>query len=279
MGDKADPADLVIARAAARQHGVVTHRQLRDAGLSRAAITKRAQGGRLHRLYQGVYAVGHVGLSIEGRWMAAVLACGSGAVLSHGDAAALWGLLRSIAGPVDVSVPTHAGRVSRTGIRLHRRAALDPAQITIRRNIPVTTPERAVADLDGVVAPHLVRRAIRQAEVLGLPLGPRAQTDGTRSELERLFLGLCRRYRLPPPQVNAKIGSLTVDFLWPERRLVVETDGYRYHRGRQAFEDDRARDLQLRALGYEVIRLSYKQALEEPERVARTLAVVLQAAP
>lgn len=184
--------------------------------------------------------------------MAAVLACGPGAVLSHGSAAVLWNLLLPLSGPIDVSVPSHAGRSIRPGIRLHRRAALDSAQIAIRRNIPVTIPKRTVADLEGVISPHLVRRAIRQAEVLGLSLGPEAQTE---------------------------IGTLTVDFLWPERRLIVETDGYRYHRGRQAFEDDRARDLQLRALGYEVIRLSYKQVLEEPGRVAGVLKVALQAAP
>lgn len=211
--------------------------------------------------------------------MAAVLASGPGAALSHGSAAAIWDLLKPISGPVDVSVPTQAGRRRRTGIRLHRCASLRPDQVTCRCGIPVTTPARTVADLQRAVPSHLVRRAIRQAEMLGFPLDVEARTDGTRSELERLFLRLCRRHRLPPPQVNSKIGSLTVDFLWPECQLVVETDGYRYHRGRQAFEDDRARDLQLRALGYEVIRLAHKQVLEEPERVARALKVVLQAAP
>jgi len=104
-----------------------------------------------------------------------------------------------------------------------------------------------------------------------VPIGSSVDRDRTRSELEHLFLRLCRRYRLLTPEVNARIGSLTVDFLWRDRRLIVETDGYRYHRGRAAFEDDRARDLELRALGFEVVRLSHRQVMDEPERVAAIL--------
>jgi very-short-patch-repair endonuclease len=111
--------------------------------------------------------------------------------------------------------------------------------------------------------------------VLGLPIGSDANHDRTRSDLERDFLRLCRRHRLPAPEVNARIGRFLVDFLWRDRRLIVETDGYRYHRGRQAFEDDRARDLEQRALGYEVIRLSYRQVIDEPGRVAEVLRTAL----
>jgi very-short-patch-repair endonuclease len=120
-----------------------------------------------------------------------------------------------------------------------------------------------------------LRRAVRQAEILGLPLGRSVVSDRTRSELERRFLWLCRRHRLPRPSVNARIGRMTVDFCWPERRLVVETDGYRYHGGREAFEGDRARDLRLRGQGYQVVRLSHRQVFEEPARVARVLRVAL----
>jgi very-short-patch-repair endonuclease len=111
---------------------------------------------------------------------------------------------------------------------------------------------------------------MRQAEVLGLPLDP-AITDGTRSELERLFLRLCRRHRLPEPDVNARIGRFIVDFLWPHERLVVETDGYRYHRGAVAFEEDHARDLELRASGFEVRRFTYRQVSEQAADVAASV--------
>ncbi len=120
-----------------------------------------------------------------------------------------------------------------------------------------------------------LRRAVRQADVLGLPIGNVPGRDRTRSDLERDFLRLCRRYRLPCPEVNVRIGRYLVDFLWREPRLIVETDGYRYHRGRAAFESDRTRDLELRALGYETIRLSQRQLLDEPDRVAAVVAQAL----
>jgi len=143
----------------------------------------------------------------------------------------------------------------------------------------VTKPARTIADLrriagrpleTGGISHRDLRRAVRQAAALGLEIGDGAHRDPTRSELERRFLLLCRRIRLPMPAVNVRAGGFEVDFLWPERRLVVETDGYRYHRGRAAFEDDRERDLALRALGYEVIRLSARQ-LERPGPVAELL--------
>lgn len=109
-----------------------------------------------------------------------------------------------------------------------------------------------------------------------MPLGPEPG-DRTRSELERLFLRLCRLHRVPVPEVNVRVGPFLVDFLWRDRRLVVETDGYRYHRGWHAFEDDRTRDLRLRILGYEVIRLSFRQVVDEPERVAAVLKGALSA--
>ncbi len=210
--------------------------------------------------------------------MAAVLAVGGGAALSHGSAAALWGMLRPTAGAVDVSVPSLGGRRRRSGIRLHRCASLRPRDLTRRLGIPVTTPARTIDDLRIALPPYLVRQAVRQAQLRGLPLDEEP-TDGTRSELERRFLRLCRRSRLPPPEVNARVGPLTVDFLWAEARLIVETDGYRYHRGRAAFEDDRDRDLLLRGLGHEVIRLTYRQVVEEPQRVAEVLRAALSDSP
>jgi len=119
-----------------------------------------------------------------------------------------------------------------------------------------------------------MRRAIRQAGVLGLRLGE-SGPDPTRSDLERAFLLLCRRHGLPAPEVNVEIERLEVDFLWRDRHLIVETDGYRYHRGRAAFENDRDRDLRLHALGYDVVRLTYRQVIEEPERIAAALRTSL----
>lgn len=201
--------------------------------------------------------------------MAAVLACGEGSMVSHGSAAVLWGLLRPLSGPIDVSVPTRGGRSRRHGIRVHRRRSLGAGQVTRHRQIPVTTPAQTIADIDGVLPPSLVRRATRQAELAGYPLG--IDTDGSRSDLEREFLRLCRRHRLPAPEVNVRVGRWTVDFLWREERVAVETDFYGYHRGRIAFQDDHARDLDLRRRGFAVHRFSEIQLSEQPAEIAADL--------
>lgn len=187
-----------------------------------------------------------------------MIACGPGAALSHCDAAAHWGLLSPTGGPVDIVVPGRGGRSRRPGIRIHRPRTLTTGDLTRHRGIPITTPARTIADLRRVLAPAKLRGVIRQAEVLGYPLSDEVETDRTRSELERMFLSRCRRHRLPEPEVNVRVGPYRVDFLWREPRLIVETDGYRFHRGRQAFADDRGRDLELRRQGYEVIRLTPK---------------------
>ena len=221
--------------------------------------------------------------------MAAVLACGPGAALSHGSAAVHWGLLRALEGPIDITVPTHSGRNRRRGIRIYRRPNLagrstlstpglqsrPSVLVTVRRRIPVTTVARTLEDLRcSKLRPSLVRRAIRQAEFLRLPMGE-IETDGTRSDLERDFLRLCRHHRLPLPEVNVPIGRITVDFLWRRERLVVETDGYVTHGGTVAFEDDRARDLELRRLGYRVHRFSERQLELEPAAVAEDVVSAL----
>lgn len=292
MPYKGDTPDVAVARIAAKQHGVVTAKQLAAAGLGRMAIAERSRSGRLHRVHQGVYAVGHSGLSIHGRFMAAVLACGEGAVLSHGSAAVLWKLLKSFDGPVHVSVPTTSGRKSRRGIRLHRCQALVGRSLspsskwqgggrgrgsltTYRDDIPVTTVVRTIEDLRGSeLPPRLVRCAIRQAELMGLRLDGIA-SDRTRSDLEALFLDLCRLHGLPTPELNAKLGRWEVDFLWRSQRLVVETDSWTYHRGSVAFEADHARDLDLRQQGYTVLRFTGRQMEEEPGRVAADVARAL----
>lgn len=207
--------------------------------------------------------------------MAAVLACGPSAVLSHRSAAALWNLLRPMEGPIDVSVPSQNGRRARRGIRVHRRRSLSPRTLTVRNLIPVTTPRQTIEDLRGVVSPNLQRRALRQAEVQRFALGARGAGDRTRSDLERGFLALCRRNRFPKPLVNVRIGRWTVDFLWREQRVIVETDSWRFHGGSVAFEDDRARDLDLRLRGYSVHRFTERQILEQEAIVAADLAAAL----
>jgi len=275
MRQKVASPDARIARVAARQYGVVSQAQLRAAGLSASAITRRVRRGQLHRIHRGVYAVGHTALPHRGRWLAAALTCGEGAAVSHRSAAELWGLLRPVEGPIDISIPGSAGRAPRERIRLHRRAALRPDAVTRRYGIPVTKPAQTISDLRGCVSEKELRRAIRQASMLGLPLGPEVDHDPTRSDLEGMFLRLCRKHGLPMPEVKVRIGPHEVDFLWGEANLVVETDGYKYHRGRQAFEDDRARDLDLHSRGYDVLHFSYRQVRNESERVAAVVRAAL----
>jgi hypothetical protein len=235
MDDRLAP-DMAVAEIAKRQHGALSVAQLRKAGLSKTAVMNRCRAGRLHRLHRGVYAVGHIAPSRERTWMAAVLALGGGAVLSHRSAAALWQLLPETSGPVDVSLPGRNGRSSRLGIRVHRPLSLVDTDLARRRGIPVTSPPRTLVDLRATSSSREFRRAVHQAEFLGLPTGPGIDSDRTRSELERRFLWLCRRNHLPRPQVNIRVAGMTVDFCWLEQKVIVETDGYRYHRGRESFE-------------------------------------------
>jgi very-short-patch-repair endonuclease len=276
---------------------VVSISQLRRCGVSDDAVRARAALGQVHRVHRGVYALGHLALSPESRWMAAVLALGGGpsgggsvlahwgAAVSHRSALSLWSLLPTNQAPSDVIVEGNGGRARRAGICVHRSLSLVARDVTLHRGIPVTTPERTIADLreaistrrSGPIAARELRRAIRQANVLGLPIGGEDVKDRTRSDLERDFLRLCRRYRAPRPQVNVLIGPYLVDFLWVDKRLVVETDSYLYHRGELAFQDDHHRDLDLRRRGYDVIRLSERQIDDEPSQVAETLVATLAA--
>jgi very-short-patch-repair endonuclease len=298
MPCKSDTPDLAAARIAAKQHGVVTTRQLAAAGLGRMAVSERARSGRLHRVHHGVYAVGHRALSLHGRFMAAVLACGDGAALSHGSAAVLWGLLRPLEGPTHVTVPTTAGIRSRRGIHVHRSRSLnhyprdDPSsspssnwqgggrggRLTTRRDrIPVTTIQRTIDDLASCTPPfppHLLRRARRQAELKGIHLDGSERTR-TRSDLEDAFLALWRRHRFPTPETNVQVGKWEVDFLWRRERLVVEADFFAYHRGAVAFEDDHARDLDLRRQGFAVHRYTDVQLESEPDQIVADVARAL----
>lgn len=295
MARKSVHRNFALADIAERQYGVVTAAQLRSIGMSDNAAQARARRGSLHRIHRGVYAVGHAALSAESRLLAAVLAIGGGpgdasgkvldcfsAAVSHRSAAFLWGLARD-AGPVDVIVRRAGGRGRRAGIRVHRSVSLAPDDVILHGGIPVTRPARTVADLRlalscrraGALSARELRRAIRQASVLGLPLGDDDGDDRTRSDLEADFLKICKRHGLPQPEVNVRIGPFLVDFHWPERGVVVETDSYLYHRGKVAFQDDRVRDLDLRRRGLEVLHFSEQQVNEESETIAEVLVEIL----
>ncbi|MGZ5333937.1 MAG: type IV toxin-antitoxin system AbiEi family antitoxin domain-containing protein [Solirubrobacterales bacterium] len=248
----ANTTDARVARLAAAQHGVVTTAQLRELGLSVQAVSKRTQRGHLHRVHRGVYAVGHAGLSPHGCWMAAVLAVGHDAVLSHRAAAALWSLLPIGAGVVDATVATVAGARS-AGASASTAPAPSPPPTGPFATTSVTTQTRTLLDLARVAAPAELARARRQAEFLGLPLNERR------------------------PEVNAVVGPYEADFLWREQRLIVETDGWAAHRGRVAFEQDRRRATTLALDGYEVMRVTWRQVQEEPGTVAAAVRARLRA--
>jgi predicted transcriptional regulator of viral defense system len=291
--------DRAIAALAARQHGVVARAQLRALGLSESAIARRAQAGRLHRVHTSVYTVGHPLLTTHGRWLAAVLACGPQAALSHASSGALWEIRRSDAVIVDVTVPRTGSR-RRPGLRIHRPRVLRPDEVTTKDGIPVTTAARTLLDLAATLKERELHRALDQAEIRELTEyraldaiarahpGHRgavnlaraltehyAGTTLTRSELEERFLALCAAYGLPTPAVNAHVGTLEVDFLFPRERVVVETDGFRFHGHRAAFERDRRRDAELTRAGYRALRFTHRQIVSEPAAVAATVAAAL----
>jgi hypothetical protein len=248
---------------AAEQYGVVTRAQLIELGLSEETIARRMRSGRLHPLHRGVYAVGHAAVGLHGRLLAAVLASGKGALLSHRSAAALWGMLSTSAPRIDVIVPPASGRRSTATIRI-RRGTRDGM---VHLGIPVTSPRCTLHDLAAAKIPGWqLRKAMEVAEKLGEPVTP----TGPRSPLEEAFLKLCD----VAPIVNGAIEGFEVDFHWPDARLVVETDGHEHHGTRAAFERDRARDQALAAAGWTVLRFTYRQVLEEPARVRDVLLSV-----
>jgi very-short-patch-repair endonuclease len=237
----------------------------------------------LIRIWRGVYAVGHKRLRVQGHWMAAVLACGDGAVLSHHDAAALWELQQVGSGAIHVTVAGDAGRKRRAGIRLHRSTTLTPRDVTLREGIPVTTVARTIVDLARVLRrdalEEIVHRAgerrlvdfaeLRAANPASLRALLRAFDPApTRSALERAFLRLCEEHRIERPEVNQIVEGYLVDFVWRDRRLIVEVDGYRYHRAPRSFETDRERDAQLTVKGWRVLRFTWRQLEERPAWVA-----------
>jgi very-short-patch-repair endonuclease len=286
MPDKRDKSsrDGAVVRIANGQHGVITRAQLVACGISTSSISDRVAAGRLHRIHRRVYAVGHTRLSDEGRWLAAVLACGDGAVLSHLSGAELWGIRRRVRRPsgagergsVHVTVPKTSGMKRRDGIVLHRSSTLNTGHCTRRDGIPVTTPARTLADLRPLLSPAQFAAAVREAEFLRLPMDDEPESDRARTDLEQAMLALCRRHRLPRPEVNVKIERFEVDFLWRAERLVVEVDGWESHGTRSAFEADRSRDARLAVLGYEVLRFTWRQITDDAGQVAKTVRALLR---
>jgi very-short-patch-repair endonuclease len=281
-----------VAEIAARQRGVISAAQLGALGLTKEAIHRRARAGRLHRVYPAVYAVGHPRLEARGRLWAAVLY--GGGPLSHRSAASLWDLMRPPAAYVEITAPKRIRSVS--GIRGHRSGTLDARDVTRLDGLPVTTVSRTLIDLADVVSEQQLERVCHRAEhlraldaaSLSPPLGRRsralraalaglalAEPAVTRSELEEAMLSLVARHDLPAPRVNAPVLGYVADFLWPERRLIAETDGRRTHLTPTSFEQDRERDARLTVAGYRVVRFTWRQLVERPRYVAATLRSLL----
>ena len=272
--------------------------ELYACGLSHDGIWVRVRNGRLHPVHRGVYAVGHANPPVHGRWLAAVKACGPGAVLSHFSAAALWGIVTWDDRFPEITVQDTTPRDHR-GIRAHRTTRLDPEDRTEREGIPVTTPARTLIDLAASLPYPALRRAVRQAQADQLTdvrhllaararLGPRRGTAQlarvlatgpapTRSELEDAVLDLLLRGGIDHPDVNVPllVGARRVvpDFRWPAQRLVVEADGARYHDDPTARADDAERQALLEAHGERVLRVTWRQAVARPvETLARVRA-------
>jgi very-short-patch-repair endonuclease len=299
MGSESDrpPLEARLSAVARRQYGLVTREQLRGVGIGEHGIAERIRTGRLHRLHRGVYSVGHDALKPEAYWLAAVLACGPGAVLSHTSAAAHWNIRQSAAATVDVTVPTRSGRKRRKGIRIHRSGRLSPHEVTVHEGIPVTTVARTLLDLADVLPDQALKRTIDEAEyqrvldmtslvavVNGNPgrRGARVLAlaqegaEWTRSELEQRFLELLERHGLPRPRVNTRIEGYEADFVWPNEKVIVETDGRAAHGTRKAFEADRRRDRRLLRAGYRTIRLTDQALRYEDEAIAADLEALLR---
>lgn len=292
--------DLLFAELAGRQHGVVARWQLARAGVGRGTIDDRI-GRRLHPIHRGVYAVGYPVSRIESRWMAAVLAGGQDAVLSHRSAAQLWGLISRSSQRSEVTRPTYF----RSHVRICSHRSLLPAdERTVVEGIPVTTVPRTVLDFAALAPRRQVERVLNEVEVrrltdrLSIPdllgryprrrgtavlrdlLGKGAEAGGvTRNDFEELFVPLLDSHGLPRPRFNADVfvagRFVCVDCLWQRERLVVELDGRATHGTRQAFESDRERDRRLMADGWRVIRVTWRQLRRQPSAIAADLRKAL----
>jgi hypothetical protein len=297
------PADAVIARLAAQQHGVVARRQLRRAGVADDTIDHRLRTRRLHPVHRGVFAVGRPDLSADGRAMAAVLACGDGAVLSHGSAAMLWGIRRGAQARWDVLLPSMSGGLrGPAAVHPRRTRRLDPSDVTTIRGLPVTTLPRTLIDLATVLTPQRLAAAVHEAEVqrvldvrsveaaiarhpgrrgiaaLRAALAPQAPPPSGEAFVTA-FAGLCARHGLPMPTIDTHVDDgrrlHQVDALFAAYGLIVELDGEQVHGTRRRFHTDRRRDAALAAAGYQTIRLTWDRVTREDVEVAAQLRRVL----
>jgi hypothetical protein len=279
-----------VAEFASRRYGVVTLQELLDLGLSRTGVKRWEADGGLHRLYRGVYAVGHAALTGYGRWLAAVKACGPGALLSHISAAALWNLIRSSSAIVHVTTPD---RRSPKGIRVHRVRRLNPGDVAVVDGVPVTSVARTLLDLADVLPQRQLIRAIEQAErlqIFDLRAIEDLRTDGrrikklrtaigavtgepprTNSDWERDLLDFCDDHGIPRPELNVLVEGYEVDALWREKKVIVELDSYAFHRHLAAFVDDRRKIAALQLAGYLMLPLT-KLGSEEAAQISAAIA-------
>jgi very-short-patch-repair endonuclease len=296
--------DRLIVALAARQHGVVALTQLNELGLSAAGVRTRVAAGRLHRIHQGVHAVGRPDVTLDGRWMAAVRACGDGAVLSHRSAATLHGLLNARGGRIHVTVPWRTP-IARAGICAHRSTCLDARDRTEVKGIPCTSVAATLLSLAAAAPTDVLESACARAEAGGvLDMGAigelltrrrahpgssrlRAvlEVDGmglarTKSELEKRFLRLARETGLPTPTINAWMPipgeEMQCDFVWHRERLVVEIDGWETHRTRRAFRGDRRRDRLLRRDGWNVVRVTGDDLARDAGTIVGDIRAILE---
>lgn len=296
--------DDTIRAIAARQHGVVTRRQLIGEGISSGAVERRVSAGRLRPVHRGVYRVGPLPAP-RSREMAAVLACGPAATVGHRSAAGLWQILSAptappTTGPVDIILRVGCRR--RPGIRIHRIRTVRTDELTKLDGIPVTTPTRTLYDLAASAGRRELERAFAEALARRLtsPGRLRALLDRhgrrpgaksfrelleagqpvlTRSEAEERFLGLCRKGQIPTPEGNIDVMGHNVDFFWRAEGLVAEVDGLAFHSSPASFEADRRRDGRLVAAGLRVVRVTWRQLVNEPEAVLVRLAQALTRPP
>ena len=300
-GCNEDPLDRAIGRVATPQGGVVSSEQLRALGATRREVGHRLRCGRLVPLHRGVYAVGHVALAPRARDVAALLAAGPGAFLSHGSAAARWELLSRREGPVELTIVGRRARC-RPGLIVHHADHVRSEELARRDGLPVSAPFRTLLELAATVPATELDRPVAEAQVLHLLTAEDLQTGleaaagrpgaarlrsvvggddaaPTRNRLERTFLRLVANADLPRPRINVRVGRFERDFVWARLRVVVEVDGWAAHGHRAAFESDRSRDAELVALGYVVMRFTWRQVTAEPVLVAARLAQVLAAPP
>jgi Transcriptional regulator, AbiEi antitoxin len=286
-----------LARIARSSHGVVTRAQLLAAGITVDEINRQLRSGALLREYRGVYRVGHQAPNVDARYLAAVLACGDGALLSRLAAGHLFGARKGPAPPPEVTAPTER-RVK--GVRTHRSRGLGREDGTTLRGIPVTTLPLTLVDLAAVLDLDDLARACHEAGVrygttpaqVGAVLRRRPKSPGaaklrlildgdaavTLSRLERRFLALLRETGLPLPRTNRPAGTKYVDCRWPDRFLTIELDSYRYHHSRHAWEQDRRREREARARGDEFRRYTWGDVFEHPVQMLAELRALLGSA-